>query len=366
MSHRSHWTQPGINPHRAGDPSVFVEFLDREVRAGSWEELSKGTFSSAQEALIAGKHDEANTLLRMALVEAQELREIYDVWPKQISDWIRARGTPEARLDGEIARLKGLIGETAARGIEQSWHLFSDAADLACDALQRRSPDARALIEAARAVWQSIHDGAVDRVSGIIDIAVRLCGEDSLGDLWDYLLSDWYEIHAARYSVSNQPWQTSVHQLMVTIVDGFHAHLAGVDRQGEIEIIWEAERIGFRFAPCGSGGRAVDPQITGGLPRSAPPFNFAVTTKEHDWAWNKKGICSYCVHCCLLNEVMPIDRLGYPTRVIDPPVWNGESPEPGSTSLAHTACTWWIYRDPLSVPEEVYARVGRKKPTAFA
>ncbi|MDZ7884007.1 MAG: hypothetical protein U5N53_14355 [Mycobacterium sp.] len=61
----------------------------------------------------------------------------------------------------------------------------------------------------------------------------------------------------------------------------------------------------------------MDARVSDGNPRAAGPFNFAVTTERHDWARNTVGICSYCVHCCQLNEVMPIDRLGFPTRVID-------------------------------------------------
>jgi hypothetical protein len=95
----------------------------------------------------------------------------------------------------------------------------------------------------------------------------------------------------------------------------------------------------------------VDATITDGYPRAGAPFGFAVTTERHDWAWNTIGICSYCVHCCQLNEVMPIDRLGYPTRVIDPPVWSPSQPA--------TTCTWWVYRDPADVPDHVYHRVGR-------
>ena len=88
--------------------------------------------------------------------------------------------------------------------------------------------------------------------------------------------------------------------------------------------------------------------------RPGPPYGFAVTTEPHDWAWNKVGVCAYCVHCCLLNELTPIDRLGYPTRVIDPPVWPDDRADP--------TCTWWVYKDPSLVPDAVYRRVGRERP----
>ena len=91
------------------------------------------------------------------------------------------------------------------------------------------------------------------------------------------------------------------------------------------------------FAPCGSGGRI----------RAAE--RFGVTRQRHDWAWNETGVCHYCVHCCVLMQLEPIDRLGYPVRVIDPPLKPGQS------------CSWTVYRDPADVPESAYRRVGRTK-----
>ena len=75
-----------------------------------------------------------------------------------------------------------------------------------------------------------------------------------------------------------------------------------------------------------------------------------MTTEQHDWAWNAAGVCAYCVHCCLLNEVVPIERLGYPTRVIEPPLW--------PAARENATCTWWVYDDPSLIPDWVYERVG--------
>jgi len=172
-------------------------------------------------------------------------------------------------------------------------------------------------------------------------------------------MTDWYQVHEQRYALTNQPWQESARQLMLATTDGFHAHLAGRERLGDIEFVEEETRWGFRFQPCGSGGRSVDATITDGKPRAGPPYNFAVTTQPHDWAWNTTGICSYCVHCCQLNERMPIQRLGYPTRVIDPPVWRGTD----AGSATDSTCTWWVYKDPSLVPAAVYERVGLAAPT---
>lgn len=351
VTDRAAFPGDGVTAEPGSGASAHVEFLGRRARAGTWEELAQGTFKTAAAAAQDGRWDRAAELVRLSLLEAQELREIYEDWPHDLIRWIRDRGGDEDLLDAELRRLKELLGDRAFAGIEAAWPGYERAADLAVASCEDRSPEAPQLIEAARATWQLMHDEAVDLLSGLISAGVRVLGEQCLGDLWDRLLSDWYEVHARRYSLDNQSWEVSAHQLMVSIVDGFHAHLAGSARQGDIELIHEPDRIGFRFAPCGSGGRSVDPAITDGRPRAGHPYDFAVTTERHDWAWNKTGICSYCVHCCLLNELMPIDRLGYPTRVIDPPVWTGGS--------APTACTWWVYRHPSLVPDEIYERVGR-------
>ncbi|MBX8686491.1 hypothetical protein GO011_03470 [Mycobacterium sp. 20091114027_K0903767] len=332
-------------------PVGYEPGLGRLARKGTWDELAKGTFRAAAEHLAAGDGPAAAELVEVAVLEADELRDVYQRWPEATADWIAAQGVAAADIETAAEELRALIGDRAMNGIQAEWPEFTSAVEMAASACRGGAAHAPAAIEEARTVWLAIHDRAVDRVSGLIDIAVRLVGEDSLGALWDFLMADWYEIHARRYALTSQPWSDSAHQLMVAIVDGFHAHLTGTGRQGDIEIITEPGRIGFRFAPCGSGGRSVDRRISGGRPRAGAPFGFAVTTEAHDWAWNTIGICSYCVHCCQLNEVMPIDRIGYPTRVIDAPIWDPNAPS--------STCTWWVYRDPADIPDRVYERVGR-------
>ena len=107
----------------------------------------------------------------------------------------------------------------------------------------------------------------------------------------------------------------------------------------------------FRFDPCGSGGRTLRRDATDdGKARMEPPYNFGVTTRPHDWAWRTSGVCLYCVHCCQLQERIPIQRLGFPLRVVDPPVWGGADATP--------TCTWTVYRELSFVPESSYLRVG--------
>ena len=117
----------------------------------------------------------------------------------------------------------------------------------------------------------------------------------------------------------------------------------------------ELDRWVLSFGPCGSGGRTYRDDGADD-PRMLPPFGFAVTTEAHDWAWGKRGVCVYCVHCCQLNQHMTIRRLGFPTRVIDPPTW----PEARHRGV----CRRSVYKDLSPVPEEAYKSVGYEKPVA--
>jgi hypothetical protein len=125
---------------------------------------------------------------------------------------------------------------------------------------------------------------------------------------------------------------------------------------GEVDVAEESDRWVVSFDPCGSGGRTHRPDATSdGIARMESPYNFAVTTSAHDWAWRQEGVCLYCVHCCQLQERIPIQRFGIPLRVIDPPTW------PGSRNGGQ--CRWTIYKHPEDIPASAYARVGLRKPT---
>ena len=330
--------------------AAYEPFLGRDTRTGTWADLARGTYRLAVERAAAGAGDEAARLVEVAILEAEELHDVYGRWPEQVLEWLNGQGVPADRVGGEVDSLRSLLGVEAMDGFEAGWRDYLALSRAAADSCRRGAPEAASAVLAVRDHWQRVHDGAVDKLYGLLDVVVRLLGEERLGDVWTVLMADWYDAHEARLALSAQPWNESRRQLMVAIVDGFHAHLTGVDRLGDVELIEETDRIGFRFAPCGSGGRTLADATTGGHPRPAEPYSFAVTAKKHDWAWNTEGICAYCVHCCLLNEKVPIERLGYPTRVIEPPVW--------PAARADATCTWWVYKNPALVPDWVYARVG--------
>jgi hypothetical protein len=160
-----------------------------------------------------------------------------------------------------------------------------------------------------------------------------------------------------RYDVDRTPWSQSLQYLVLDTVESLRGHLSGPGRMGAVEVREEPDRFVFRFDPCGSGGRTLRPDAEGKPARPEPPFGFAVTTRPHDWWWGEEGVCLYCVHCCRLQEQVPIERFGYPVRVVDPPRWPAAR-EGGEEAV----CTWTIYKDPAQVPDEAYRRVGQSRP----
>ena len=296
------------------------------MRPGTWAQQARPTPDVIEEAVADGRLGDAARLARHLVVEAQEIHDLYTAWAREIPAELRRRGVAAT----ERERV------TEAFDPEAEWAAFGRAIEAFAQGCEAGAPSVAALDEALE-TWRAAHDRHRDVVAGWIDVAVALLGEDQLGDLWRMLQADGIAAYA-RYDVAANPWAQSRALLLQTAIEGMHGHLGGPRGRGEVEVAEHADRVELRFSPCGSGGRI----------RQAE--RFGVTTERHDWAWNATGVCHYCVHCCVLQQLEPIDRLGYPARVIDPPLQPGD------------ACTWTVYDDPSLVPEDAYRRVGRRKP----
>ncbi len=281
-------------------------------------------------------------------------------WADQIRRYLAREGVSPEAVAAEDARLGDLLRRDdgapfdGAEGWAEYRRLIDDFV-FACGAGD--GARAAACLEAARLSWRATHDRACDWVYGLLDAVVRHLGEARIGPLWDELMAPMYETYE-RYDPEVNAWPDSIRRLVLVAGESLKGHLSGPGRMGDIEIVEEAERWVLSFDPCGSGGRAYrEDEAEGYRPRMAPPYDFAVTEEEHDWAWNKKGVCVYCVHCCQLNQRMPIARFGFPTRVVEPPLW----PE----ARTGGKCVWSVYKDPSAVPEQAYREVGSVKPARY-
>jgi len=342
-------------PQDPAGPLVHHPAIGARIRAGSYAGHAASTYALAAAAAREGRHKDAAELARYCVQEALEAHELFTAWRKEIPEFIASRGIAREIIAADAARLASLLAgpDGSAFDGDAGWVRYKALIEDFATAAEAGRGDPQ-LLDRAREVWRDTHDRLCDGVYFWVDAAARHLGEDITGELWDVLMQPMYDYYV-RYDIDVHPWARSFDLLMHYALEGLRGHLTGPGRTGSIEVIEEEDRWALRFDPCGSGGRALrDDPDTGTGPRMEAPWNLGVTTKEHDWSWNKKGICLYCVHCCQLNERMPIRRFGYPTRVVDPPVW--------PASRNGTKCTWYIYKDPALVPEEIYRRVGAAKP----
>ena len=283
--------------------------LGRPVRTGTWAEQAEPTPARVAAAVADGRDDEARALVRQLPVEAEEIHDLYTAW--------------SARL----AELLGIADPDPA-GHAAAWADWCAA----CDAW---TPGAA--LEPLLAQWHTAHDRHLEQVADLIDRVVEQRGEAFLGELWADLQADGIAFYRATYG-PDQPWPASAERLIQVAIEGMHGHLGGPGRLGEVEVAEYDDRVALTFSTCGSGGRILSAETNG------------VLEGAHDFAWSTPGVCRYCVHCCVLQQLTPIDDFGYPARVIDPPTRPGQP------------CTWTVYRDPSLVPAEAYERVGRRKP----
>jgi len=332
------------------------EVLDALVRSGPLPSQAASSYELAAGAVREGRFGDAEELGRFTVEEAREGRELYPVFAERIRDFLRREEVPADRLEREEARVRGLLRLPGGEefDLERGWDSYvGHIEDFARACRRERAAEALAELERARRSWRETHDRACDLVCGLLDASARLLGETRIGEVWDHVMASIYPSRD-RYDVRARPWRESIEPLVLDAATSLRGHLSGPGRAGAVEVEEHADRWVVRFDPCGSGGRTYLPDAEEGTPpRTEPPFGFAVTTEEHDWAWNAKGVCLYCAHCCQLQQRIPIRRLGYPVRVVDPPRWPAEG---------KATCTWSIYKDPSLVPEEAYRSVGERPP----
>jgi hypothetical protein len=337
---------------------VWNPELARLVRAGTWDDLAEGTWPRLLRAISEGRRDDAAHLADFFVVEARVCFDIYTQWNRDTLRFLEHRGLDAAAIDAELLRVETAILAFRPEGTGERDEAFARIAELAAAVSSGTDADASTRFAwNMRDLWRHLHDTDVDRLTGLFDVVVRRFGEDAIGDMYEnWLIGDWFNTRYVRFDVSRQPWEQAFDLLVYLTFESMHGHLAGAGREGSITFESFEDRVVFSFDPCGSGGRTVRGEpLDPSPPRDTAPFEFAVLKEAHAFTGGKKGVCTYCAHCCILTEKLPIERFGYPVRVVDPPLWPEGRNDP---------CRWTIYRRPEDVPEEIYARVGSRKPAA--
>lgn len=200
-----------------------------------------------------------------------------------------------------------------------------------------RKEEAKAMVDYFRTEFLVVHDIYVQYVQDLLAFIAKTYGENQVEAAFRSALGTWFKVRYEAYD--KMPLEEKVR----LTAEGMRCHLDGPERQGDFTLLEEKDRFVFKWDPCGSGGA---------LRRRAAAEGREVeaAAKAHPWTWGKKGVCLYCSHCSLVNEILPIENFGYPNRITEYPENPGDP------------CTWYIYKNPDDIPEEYYARIGKQKP----
>lgn len=343
----------------------YSSALGRRVRTGPWSEQVVSTYRKIREAIEAGSWDDAAKLANYFVDEAEVCFAIYRQWIPDLQAFLVEQGTsPEelAEIDrGIMDKVRLPDGSDFDR--YRQWDKFrSEVQEFVALSYRQQTEAALTKLDECKETWRQTHDRDVDHSYGLMHEIVERHGEASIGPMWDKVLMPLFAWRYAKFDISKHPWEEALGNLMLVAIEAMRGHLVGPERTGDVELEDLEDRFVLRFDPCGSGGRTVRGDWVEGTPaRMEPPYNWSVSQEPHPWNHFKKGVCHYCTHCIHLMEEMPIDRFGYPLRVIDPPKY----PDTDRDPARRQKCQWTMFKDPTKVPEELYERTGRKKTRKF-
>jgi hypothetical protein len=339
--------------------------LGRRVRLGSWEDQKVSTYRKIREAVEQGRWDDAAELGNYFVDEAKVCFAIYRQWIPDLNGFLAENGVSAddlAQVNAEIVAKLDLPDGRPWDPFRQ-WHDFVVQVEEFVALVHReQGPAALEQLDELKETWRQCHDRDVDHTYGLMSEIVKRLGEGAIGPMWDKVLLPLFTWRYEKFDIDKHAWAEGLETLMLVACEAMRGHLVGPERTGDFELIETDDRYILRFDPCGSGGRTIRGDWIEGTPaRMEPPYNWTVSQEEHTWNHNTKGVCHYCTHCIRLMEEWPMDRFGYPVRVIDPPTY----PDTNRDPAVRQKCQWQMFKDPTKVPEEYYERVGRTRPTAF-
>jgi hypothetical protein len=344
-------------------PVAYSEAIGRRTRTGTWEEQKVSTYRVIAAAIDEGRWDDAASLAHFLVDEANVCFTLYRQWIADLSAFLAEQGVAREEVDRANERIvaKLALADGTPWHARRHWEVFRTGVEDLVALIHRRQQQA-ALVRAdeVRATWRQLHDRDVDHTYGLMHEVVTRLGEDAIVPMWDRVLLPLFVWRYEKFDIDKHPWDEALHTLMLVFFEAARGHLFGPGRYGDVELIETDDRFIVRFDPCGSGGRIVGGDaIEGTPPRTEPPYGWSVSEQPRSWNHFQRGVCHYCTHCIRLMEEWPIDRFGYPVRVVDPPVYDPERPERSGK------CQYQMFKDPTAVPAEYYARVGRTRPQTF-
>ena len=360
--------------------------LHRPIRQDSPARLGEPTRPRVLLAVAEGRTDDALTWFDYLIAEHVAIHTLFgvwdwhmvsyyldragpDAWPRlvqeSIAPWIattcgsQVPVAAEVRITGRNAILAAheLPWELCLEVEDQTYRLtlgtvdgqskrWNERRQAMSDAITRGSvQDVDRLLDAELSELRLIHDILCDWAWALLSAIARAWGESTLGEVLRVTEEPWV---TARYENLRD---LGVHDLLQLTIEGMRGHFSGPDREGSITVAEESDRFLLTFDACGTGGRMRRGDPTAGhVSRLGAPYHFLNVSEAYDWTWGRRGVCAYCAHCAVVNQILPIEQLGFPMRMTLYPENPGDP------------CHWVIYKDRTNFPPEAFESVGKSKP----
>jgi hypothetical protein len=178
---------------------------------------------------------------------------------------------------------------------------------------------------------QGMHDVYLDWIAELMDYIYVNSGEEALYQAMRKVIG------TIAQSFPGSPEEMDFRSRVEMVAGTLRGHGCA------LELEEDDEKVCVKMRPCGSGQKLVD---SGAYD---PPRNLS-RLKPHMMTWGLPDFPIYCVHNPV-QSILAIENSGYPMDVVFP-----------AKDVATESCRFCLYKDPDSIPEEVYTRVGKKKP----
>ena len=325
----------------------YNEKLGRMLRMDDLETLGVSSQTLAEEAIRAGRTEEALALVDYFHQEMRIMHNILVTWLEDIVRYIVTRqGVPaeQARRLGpqllETWRAYDFgvaLREKCKQAIRES-HAETGTADA------EQAAQAMELLDHMRLQFKFPHDVLVAWIQDLLTYVAETWGEEAV-------LESILETHQSIWGDRYERWdEMTPHEKIALTVEGMRGgHFSGERRRGDMTLVDQGDRYKMIMELCGSGGvlRRGDPE-TGRGPHSIGEHG---TNREpHLWTWQKTGVHWYCSHCCIAMEWLPGRQRGRPLRPLDH-VLDPQAP-----------CTWYVYKEEAATRAYHYPRSGLEVP----
>jgi hypothetical protein len=187
------------------------------------------------------------------------------------------------------------------------------------------------LIDVAVRRWRGLQDYSINWITSLLSFIGRELGEEAV----ERALRDFGESYVRPRR--GDEWDSLPAEARATAIAR-----AMVANFGQCEVSEDEEKITLSFR-CGTGGRLIDEgrYDEGG---------YLVLRERDGRTFMRDELPVYCAHCPVNNEMQPVEWGGAPVTVELPPRRPGEP------------CVHHVYKDPGSIPDDVYARIGKQPP----